>query len=199
MRALQSVKQKSFEIEQMGMSAGKNMNVSLSMLIRHFMSIFNSLTGSFSLGLLNVVVSSFILGRWPEHFWAFTATIVGPMLVWTYLDKVKKGHQLFLLDFCWVANILLSIFSLLCFAQIFGGIEAFRCVCARCISCVEYLSYLYFLGVLMIIFFLLFYHALLALCGGAGRHSTGIIMLFYCAVLCCVVLCDVNWQQRCHV
>lgn len=103
MKALQSVKQKSYEIEQMGMSAK-----------------------SFSLGLLNVVVSSFILGRWPEHFWVWTATIVGPMLIWTYFDKVKSGKELFMLDFCWFTNILLSIFSLLCFAQIFGGFHCFR-------------------------------------------------------------------------
>jgi hypothetical protein len=103
MKALQSVKQKSAEIEHMGMSAR-----------------------SFSLGLLNVFVSTFVLGRWPEHFWVWTSLVVGPMLVWTYMDKKKNGMELFMLDFCWMANILLSLFSLLCFAQIFLGKYAFR-------------------------------------------------------------------------
>ena len=101
-KALQSVQQKSREIEKMGMSAS-----------------------SFGLGLLNVVASSFVLGRWPEHFWVWTAVTVGPMLVWTFYDKIKSRTHLYMLDFCWIANILLSIFSVLCFAQIFAGFEAF--------------------------------------------------------------------------
>lgn len=105
LKALDAVKQKSSEIENMGMSAR-----------------------SFSLGLLNVVVSSFILGRWPEHFWVWTSAIVGPMLIWTFLDKKRNGKELFMLDFCWVANILLTIFSLFCFAQIFAGKNAFSAI-----------------------------------------------------------------------
>ena len=105
MKALESVKQKSSEIERMGMSAI-----------------------SFSLGLINVVMTAFILGRWPEHFWVWTAITIGPMLVWTFFDKIRSNTELFMLDFCWVANILLSIFSVLCFAQLFGGMESLRSV-----------------------------------------------------------------------
>jgi hypothetical protein len=60
-RALNAVKNKSSEIQKQGMSPV-----------------------SFTLGFLNVVASTFILGNCPEHFWVWQSLVCGPLLVWVW-------------------------------------------------------------------------------------------------------------------
>jgi hypothetical protein len=59
LKALEVVKSKSREIKAQGMSPI-----------------------SFTLGLLNVAFTAFILGRFPQHYWLWQACISSPLLIW---------------------------------------------------------------------------------------------------------------------
>lgn len=94
-RAIFTVKEKSNEIQKQGMSPV-----------------------SFTFGLLNVVISTFILGNCPQHFWFYQSLICGPLLVWVWNHKRKKKEALYMLDLCWVISALLCLYSVVCLLQL---------------------------------------------------------------------------------
>ena len=63
---------------------------------------------SFTLGVLMIVVTEWILLKHPEKFMQlYTSTFAG-LVVWRIFDFYKKGYILYMLDLCYYVN--LSIF-----------------------------------------------------------------------------------------
>lgn len=69
---------------------------------------------SFFFGVMNVGATGFILGRFPEYIWLLYAAKSAVLIpAWFYnVTKIYKG-SLFVLDYCWTINILLSSYMVL--------------------------------------------------------------------------------------
>jgi len=68
---------------------------------------------TFFMGFFNIALTSFLIGRVPQHYWVLH-TIKATSLYITAVKLKMQRHELFyLFDFCWVVNFLLVIVSLL--------------------------------------------------------------------------------------
>jgi len=64
----------------------------------------------FTFGIMNIAVTAFILGKWPEHFhWVYSLKFPILMGLRYYVYHQSKWHY-FLLDFCYFANLGLLLF-----------------------------------------------------------------------------------------
>jgi len=59
---------------------------------------------TFFIGVLNVIITTFVVGRFPEHYWLYhtlKGTICFALL---FQRRFAKNEQFYLLDFCWIVN-----------------------------------------------------------------------------------------------
>merc|ERR1719198_678669 len=66
---------------------------------------------TFACGVVNAFATTFVIGRWPEHYWAYHGVKSIFLLAATYYRKFSDGTQFYLLDFCWVVNAAFAFFS----------------------------------------------------------------------------------------
>ena len=74
-------------------------------------------TFAFAVGVANMILTAFVLGRWPQHYWVFHAAkglVYYPLRV---LRQVKQKALFDLLEICWIANALIILFLLLAAAN----------------------------------------------------------------------------------
>ena len=64
---------------------------------------------SFFVGLINVIVSSFILGRFPQYYWVYASVKSIAVNYLSYKIKVRAHQRLYLLDLCHVLSFAYSI------------------------------------------------------------------------------------------
>lgn len=67
---------------------------------------------TFFVGMVNIALTSFILGRYPENYWllhCFKAMMLG---ITAFRMKRSRNELFFLFDFCWVMNCMLLIVSI---------------------------------------------------------------------------------------
>jgi len=79
----------------------------------------------YSAGVLNVIATTFIIARWPQHFWLLhllKAVILMPI---RYLDFCKRGWQFYMLDFCYFETYLCFLFCGLALLRTGFGFESF--------------------------------------------------------------------------
>lgn len=62
---------------------------------------------AFTLGILNIAISGFILGRWPLEYAFFYTPKAFLLIGMRWLEFRKRGTHYLLLDFCYFANFLL--------------------------------------------------------------------------------------------
>lgn len=68
---------------------------------------------SFFLGVTNVGVTGFILGRFPEHVWLLYVAKSSLLIPAWFVEVSRRYHgALFILDYCWVINILLAAYMM---------------------------------------------------------------------------------------
>ena len=76
---------------------------------------------TFTVGVLNVVASTFVIARWPEYYWAYHGVKGTVLLAVALARHLAKRTAFYLLDLCWVVNALLCAFSLFALADAFTG------------------------------------------------------------------------------
>lgn len=65
---------------------------------------------SFFVGVSNVALTAFIMGRWPENIWVlYVAKVLVLIPAWFVEVRRRYNGGLFVLDFCWVSNISLGL------------------------------------------------------------------------------------------
>jgi len=65
---------------------------------------------SFTLGIANIVLTAFLIAKWPHHFfWVYTVKFPIMLGLRYYLYKKNKWHY-FMLDFCYFANLLFMLY-----------------------------------------------------------------------------------------
>ena len=67
---------------------------------------------SFTLGVLTIVFSQWLLLRQPQYFAKFSALMLTCLIVWRYFDYKSQKYELFLLDFCYFVNLSVIVQSL---------------------------------------------------------------------------------------
>ena len=75
---------------------------------------------SFFIGLLNIALTGFILGRFPQHYWLFQFIKSLFLMSANAFIKWKKKTILYMLDLCWMVSIFYIIFSLISVLGTFG-------------------------------------------------------------------------------
>jgi len=75
---------------------------------------------TFSLGIFNLIATSWIIGRWPQYLWVFYG-VKCFILIPTWWAKVIQRYNggLWIFDFCWVANLLFGLYMAVSF---FGAV-----------------------------------------------------------------------------
>ena len=76
---------------------------------------------SYTMGVMNVGFTSFIIARWPQHFWIVHAIKSCLLLTSRYFRFKKQGWELYLLDFCYFATYMSVLGCLMCMARIYFG------------------------------------------------------------------------------
>ena len=66
---------------------------------------------TFTLGVVNVAATPYVLGRAPQLFYLFYTPKAIFLLVVRYYDFLKKKKQWLLMDFCYWANFLLLYYA----------------------------------------------------------------------------------------
>lgn len=61
---------------------------------------------AFTLGVLNLCATEYVLLVRPQHFWVWYSCWVAPLLALRYATYSKKRWQFFLLDFCYLSQLL---------------------------------------------------------------------------------------------
>lgn len=67
---------------------------------------------TFAIGVVNLIVKVFFIGRWPQHYWVYHTLKSVVLLSVRIRSLVLDDCRFFLLDFCWIANILQCLASL---------------------------------------------------------------------------------------
>merc|ERR1719330_1716172 len=86
-------------------------------------------------------MTGFILGKWPQHLWllyVLKALVYIP--AWFMEVRRRRNGGLYILDYCWVMNILLASYMLVSFIQGLFPVEEFSFVSPR----VQYWAFLWF-------------------------------------------------------
>ena len=73
---------------------------------------------TFFFGLINIVLSAVIVAAKPQHFWAWQTVKSAYLLVFTLRRRTALKKALFMLDFCWAANIVFCVYGMLCLADL---------------------------------------------------------------------------------
>ena len=76
---------------------------------------------SYSLGVMNVAFTSFILARWPQNYWIVHMVKSCFLLTSRYFRFKKQGWELYLLDFCYFATYVSCFCCVLCMVRIYLG------------------------------------------------------------------------------
>jgi hypothetical protein len=55
-------------------------------------------------GMVNVIVTAFTIGRWPQHFWLVHLLKISILLPWRYLRFRRQGWQFYMVEFCYFVS-----------------------------------------------------------------------------------------------
>jgi len=69
-------------------------------------------SNNFVLGVANTIITTYIVGAFPQHFWTYYAFQIFFLIIYRQTTWCKDKLHLYLLDYCWVTNYLLGIFSI---------------------------------------------------------------------------------------
>eukprot|EP00729_Bicosta_minor_P017086 gene17086-34696_t len=67
---------------------------------------------TFFIGVVNVILTTFIVGRFPEHYWLYHTLKASVCFTLLIQRRFAARTQFYLLDFCWIANFVILIASL---------------------------------------------------------------------------------------
>jgi hypothetical protein len=70
---------------------------------------------AFFVGVLNVAISSFIVGRWPEHYWVFNTCKMLLIFPARIVRQCAQGTLAQQVEICWLSNALLAAMLLAVF------------------------------------------------------------------------------------
>lgn len=77
---------------------------------------------SYILGVVNVVISTWLISKYPHAYWIWHCMKNSVLLVTNLIAKCKIKTQYFMLDFCYIVNYLSILMFLLCvLANIFDS------------------------------------------------------------------------------
>ncbi len=77
-------------------------------------------TVSFFIGLLNVALTGFMLGRFPAYYWLYQCFKCIILLVLNFYVKYHKKTALYMLDLCWIVSCFYTVFSVISVLGAFG-------------------------------------------------------------------------------
>ena len=66
---------------------------------------------SFTFGVLNIAFTAFLLGSKPEFFWIWQLAKCSVLLPLVFARRRTVGKHLYLIEFCWVVNLLSLLFG----------------------------------------------------------------------------------------
>lgn len=75
---------------------------------------------SFFIGLLNVALTGFMLGRFPAYYWLYQCLKCIVLLGLNFYVKYHKKTALYMLDLCWVVSLFYVVFSFISVLGAFG-------------------------------------------------------------------------------
>ena len=67
---------------------------------------------SFFIGVANTGITSFVAGRWPEHFWILYCAKGLVLLPYTFAIRCSQRKGWYQLDLCWIMNFVMPIYCL---------------------------------------------------------------------------------------
>lgn len=68
---------------------------------------------SFFIGVMNIGLTAYVVGRWPQHLWVLYVVKVLTLIPAWFVEVGRKYNgSLWVLDYCWVSNILLGLYML---------------------------------------------------------------------------------------
>lgn len=70
-------------------------------------------TTNFAVGVTNTLAAVYLVGQQPQHFWVFYAVEIFFLLAYRTRSWIKMKLQFYMLDFCWLINIVLCGASVL--------------------------------------------------------------------------------------
>ena len=66
---------------------------------------------TFFIGILNIALTAFLVGRCPQHYWVLHTIKAGPLFFTAVKMKNERHELMYLFDFCWVVNFVLFLVS----------------------------------------------------------------------------------------
>eukprot|EP00049_Salpingoeca_infusionum_P011530 m.200579 g.200579 ORF g.200579 m.200579 type:complete len:312 (+) comp14962_c0_seq1:169-1104(+) len=73
---------------------------------------------AFMFGVVNIIGMTFVVGRWPEHYWIYHSIMCVSLLVYRWTQFRRKRMHYFLYDFCYLVNYMSVILCLLAYVRV---------------------------------------------------------------------------------
>ena len=73
--------------------------------------------GAFFIGVMNIIVSSWLVGAYPHTFWIYYWISIFVFLVIQFVQSIPKRQQFWMLELCYVVNYFFLLFFILVLAH----------------------------------------------------------------------------------